>query len=170
MDKFSYIRNQDFISPTKGKMGLDRVLSEIKKFIDEKPDIFYRLVIGSDSHLRRYQGKTIADFVTAIVIHRQGLGGRYFWLKIPQDQTYSLRAKIYTETIISLELAQKLVPKLKSLLDGENYALEIHIDVGESGPTREMIKEVVGMVNGNGFPAKTKPESFGAFVVADRHT
>jgi len=38
------------------------------------------------------------------------------------------------------------------------------------GPTREMIKEVVGMVNGNGFTAKTKPESYGAFVVADKHT
>ncbi|MBU3957376.1 ribonuclease H-like YkuK family protein, partial [Patescibacteria group bacterium] len=38
------------------------------------------------------------------------------------------------------------------------------------GPTREMIKEVVGMVNGNGFVAKTKPESYGAFVVADKHT
>lgn len=36
--------------------------------------------------------------------------------------------------------------------------------------TREMIREVVGMVSGNGFTAKTKPESYGAFVVADKHT
>jgi len=26
------------------------------------------------------------------------------------------------------------------------------------------------MVNGNGFTAKTKPESYGAFVIADKHT
>jgi predicted RNase H-related nuclease YkuK (DUF458 family) len=33
-----------------------------------------------------------------------------------------------------------------------------------------MIKEVVGMVAGNGYRAKTKPESFGAFAVADKFT
>jgi len=42
--------------------------------------------------------------------------------------------------------------------------------VGEVGPTREMIKEVVGMVTGSGFVAKTKPEAYGAAVVADKHT
>jgi predicted RNase H-related nuclease YkuK (DUF458 family) len=33
-----------------------------------------------------------------------------------------------------------------------------------------MIKEVVGMVTGNGFKARTKPESYGASNVADKHT
>jgi len=33
-----------------------------------------------------------------------------------------------------------------------------------------MIKEVVGMVTGNGFTAKTKPDSYGASKVADKHT
>jgi predicted RNase H-related nuclease YkuK (DUF458 family) len=32
-----------------------------------------------------------------------------------------------------------------------------------------MIKEVVGMVNGSGFEAKTKPESWAASSVADKH-
>ena len=31
-----------------------------------------------------------------------------------------------------------------------NGIFEIHIDVGPLGPTREMIKEVVGMVQGDG--------------------
>ena len=82
-----------------------------------------------------------------------------------------MRDKIYQEVFLSLELAQKLVPVLKdNLTDFAPYDLEIHIDVGEVGPTREMIKEVVGMLTGNGFIAKTKPESYGAFVVADKHT
>jgi predicted RNase H-related nuclease YkuK (DUF458 family) len=42
--------------------------------------------------------------------------------------------------------------------------------VGPVGKTRDMIKEVVGMVNGNGFVAKTKPDSWGASSVADKHT
>jgi predicted RNase H-related nuclease YkuK (DUF458 family) len=32
-----------------------------------------------------------------------------------------------------------------------------------------MIREVVGMVVGNGYTAKTKPESFAASSVADKH-
>ena len=50
------------------------------------------------------------------------------------------------------------------------YNLEIHVDVGEHGDTREMIKEIVGMVTGNGFVAKTKPDAYAASYVADKHT
>jgi len=48
--------------------------------------------------------------------------------------------------------------------------VEIHLDVGRSGETRELIREVVGMVAGSGFDAKIKPESYGASSVADKHT
>ena len=110
--------------------------------------------------------------MTAIVIHRQGKGGRYFWRRQKVDKIATLRDKIYTETLLSIQAAEKLVPLLKKTFNGstQKYELEIHIDVGPNGPTREMIKEVVGMVNGNGYQAKIKPESFGAFSVADKHT
>lgn len=162
---------EEFVNPSKGRLSLGQVVSEIVDFIGEDPDLGYSLVIGSDSQVRRENGVQEVDFVSAIVIHRQGKGGRYFWQKIKRTKVYSLRDKIYQEVFLSLELAQKLVPVLKdNLTDFAPYDLEIHIDVGEVGPTREMIKEVVGMVTGNGFIAKTKPESYGAFVVADKHT
>jgi predicted RNase H-related nuclease YkuK (DUF458 family) len=159
-----------FISPTKGKLTLKTLIKEITGFVDENPGARYSLVIGTDSHNTSADHK--ADFVTAVVIHRVGRGGRYFWVKTTRDKIYTLRDKIYTETLLSLDLAQNLVPELKTYLKKGNggYELEIHIDVGEFGETREMIKEVVGMVAGNGFKAKTKPESYGAFVVADRYT
>lgn len=160
-----------FISPTKGKLTTNKVIAEIVDFISEEKNIFYSLVIGTDSQEKRLNGVREVDFVTAIVIHRHGKGGRYFWSKSKKQRIYTLRDKIYAETLASLELAQKLVPILKDALAGlAPYDLEIHIDVGEVGPTREMIKEVVGMVTGNGFTAKTKPESYGASVVADKHT
>lgn len=163
--------NLNFISPSKGELTLEGVISEIVGFIGEDKNVFYSLVIGTDSQEKRLNGVREVDFVTAVVIHRQGKGGRYFWTKSKKQKIYSLREKIYAETWASLELAQKLVPILKDALTGlAPYELEIHIDVGEVGPTREMIKEVVGMVTGNGFVAKTKPESYGAFVVADKHT
>jgi uncharacterized protein len=170
METSKYFPDEIFLSPTAGTIRLTEIISEIKKYIREEPESFYRLVIGSDSHARKDHGNETLDFVTAIVIHRKGRGGRYFWHKIPQNKTYSLREKIYAETLISLDLAQLMVPRLKKVLNGENYVLEIHIDVGEHGPTREMIKEVVGMVSGNGYTVKTKPESFGAYVIADKYT
>ena len=160
-----------FVSPTKGELATDEVISEVADFIGEEPDAAYTVVIGTDSQVKRENGLQEVDFVTALVIHRHGKGGRYFWHKVKDKKIYSLREKIFTETYYSLEWAQKLVPLLKEAVRGyAPYELEIHIDVGEVGPTREMIKEVVGMVTGNGFVAKTKPESYGAFTVADKHT
>lgn len=159
-----------FISPTKGKLTIKKLIQEITGFVDEDPEVRYSLVIGTDS--RNATNDHRAEFVTAIVVHRVGRGGRYFWIKSIRDKIYTLRDKIYAETFLSLDLAQKLIPELKTYLRPGNggYELEIHIDVGEVGPTREMIREVVGMVVGNGFKAKTKPDSYGASTVADKHT
>lgn len=161
---------ETFISPTKGKVNLEEVVDDLVEFMREEPDYFYRLVIGSDSKTGKPDLQKPVEFVTAVVIHRKGKGGRYFWQKRKIGNIATLRDKIYTETLLSIQLAEKLVPNLTRKLNGERYKLEIHIDVGDVGPTREMIKEVVGMVTGNGFEAKTKPESYGAFVVADKHT
>jgi len=163
-------RSDFFISPTKGKITAEKMVDELVHFMGEGPDDFYRLVIGTDSKSGKPDVRRPVNFVTAVVIHRKGKGGRYFWQKNGVDKIGSLRDKIYTETILSIRLAEKLVPQFTKRLNGERYKLEIHIDVGDVGPTREMIREVVGMVNGNGFVAKTKPESYGAFVVADKHT
>ncbi len=162
--------NGQFFSPSKGKVGTSRMISDIADFVDEESGSFYRLVIGTDSQERRANGTTEVDYVTAIIIHRLGKGARYYWKKIRKNgKTPQLRDKIYLETLMSLDTAQSIVPKIRKLVSPAKYDLEIHIDVGPLGPTREMIREVVGMVNGNGFTAKTKPESWGASSVADKH-
>ena len=145
------------------------LIREIASFVDEEPRSFYRLVIGTDSQARTVEGKGEIDFVTAVVVHRRGKGARYFWKKERKEKIPVLRDKIYTETLLSLDTASKLVPLLRDAISAAKYDLEIHIDVGPLGPTRDMIREVVGMVNGNGFVAKTKPESWGASSVADKH-
>ncbi|OGM20600.1 hypothetical protein A2955_03195 [Candidatus Woesebacteria bacterium RIFCSPLOWO2_01_FULL_37_19] len=159
-----------FYSPSKGSLNLAQIVSEVGSFVDEEPSSFYSLIIGTDSQTRRINGKAEIDFVSAIVIYRKGRGGRYFWKKEKKFQKPVLRDKIYTETLMSLDLAQKIVPLVRKLISPAKYDLEIHIDVGSLGPTREMIREVVGMVTGNGFTAKTKPDSWGASSVADKHT
>lgn len=164
-------KSDTFISPSYGKMSLEKVVSEITKYLHQDPESKYRLVIGTDSRDRLIQGKKLTNFVTAIVVHRIGRGGRYFWRNGFHQQIKSLRQKIYTETLRSVEVAQIVVPELSSKLNRKNkWELEIHIDVGNTGDTRSMIKEVVGIVSGNGYTPKTKPESFGASTIADKHT
>jgi predicted RNase H-related nuclease YkuK (DUF458 family) len=163
-------QNNYFTSPSFGRLTIGEMVDSLVAFMAEEPDLFYRLVIGTDSKCGRHDRVRVVDFVTAVVIHRKGKGARYFWQKNRVDKIGSLRDKIYTETLLSIQLAEKLVPALTKKLNGERYRLEIHIDVGDAGPTREMIKEVVGMVNGNGFTARTKPEAYGASCVADKHT
>lgn len=159
-----------FFSPSKGELTLDELVFEIAQFIKEEPDNLYRLVIGTDSQIRGSDGSSEIFFVTAVVIHRIGFGGRYFWAKEKRIQKMFLRDRIYTETLLSLSAAETLVPLLRIAVPDSLYDLEIHIDVGPNGATRDMIKEVVGMVTGMGLIAKTKPDSYGAYVVADRHT
>jgi len=159
-----------FFSPSKGELTLEELVLEIQKYIKEEPDQLYRLVIGTDSQIRGSNGSSEIFFVTAVVIHRIGFGGRYFWSREKRAQKMFLGDRIYTETLLSLQLALSLIPLIRNAVPDGLYELEIHIDVGPNGATRDMIKEVVGMVSGNGFTAKTKPDSYGAYVVADRHT
>lgn len=174
MDTSVNIQDIRFESITHGELVVDDVLDLIKEFLEDDPKGEYSLVIGTDSHEKNgtsLENRTI-NLVTAILVHRRGFGGKYFWNRRYISKIHSLREKIYAETLISLEFAATFVPLLKKRLNGSspNYNLEIHIDVGEHGDTREMIKEVVGMVTGNGFIAKTKPEAYGASYVADKHT
>lgn len=159
-----------FFSPTKGRMSFEGVVLDILNFMKEEPKMKYRLIIGTDSGNGNYLTKK-SDFVTAVVIHKIGKGGRYFWQKTKKDKTATLRNRIYQEANLSLNLAQRLLEKLRKHAGNKwsRYDLEIHIDIGKGGPTREMIKEVVGMIEGNGFSAKIKPEAYGASSVAHKH-
>ncbi len=159
-----------FLSPTKGYVSTPQMLIEVAAFVNEDPKSFYTLIIGSDSQAKHINSHVEIDFVTAIIIYRKKKGARYFLRKERQTRRPILRDKIYTETLMSLDMAKVIVPQIQALISQEKYDLEIHIDVGTKGPTRDMIREVVGMVNGYGFVAKTKPDSWGASSVADKHT
>ncbi len=169
------LTDEIFHSYTHGILNITGIIEKIREFLEERPNAQYSLVIGTDSHekkeVQKSKGSSI-NLVTAILIHRKGFGGKYFWRRQQQRNIHSLREKIYAETMVSLNFASIFVPLFKKSLNGHspNYNLEIHVDVGEHGDTRTMIKEVVGMVTGNGFVAKTKPHAYAASYVADKHT
>ncbi|MGM0409879.1 MAG: ribonuclease H-like YkuK family protein [Bacillota bacterium] len=156
-----------FTSPTDGVLSFKKMYKTIMNFVREKPGYNYNLIVGTDSQPAINE----AVFVTAVVIYREGNGGRYFYHKEKTVLKVGMKQRIYYEVSRSLETASKLTAKLaeEEYLD-ENLNVQIHVDVGNKGPTNNIIKEVVGMVVGSGYEAMIKPESYAASSVADKHT
>ena len=155
-----------FISPTEGKMTIQKTYESILSFIYEKQNNQYKLIIGTDSH----PGLSESVFVTAIVIYRVGHGGRYYYHKQNVKMKSGFKKRIFHEVSRSLTVASKLTDLLSNEDESLLLDVEIHIDVGENGPSSSIIKEVVGMVIGSGYDALIKPDSYAASNVADRYT
>ena len=158
----------------KRHIKFDELIEEIANYINQKPQAKYKITVGSDS-----QGSNETQFVTAISILRVGNGGRYFWSKTEKVFCPTLRDRIYKETMHSITFVQELKSKLKEKLgeeffwpasQGGDNKIKVHLDVGHNGPTKDFIDGMVGMVKGFGFEAIIKPDSYSAFVLADRHT
>lgn len=162
-----------FYNPTKGNLTLDECVKEIFAYMQERPDRAYEIVVGCDS-----ASSEDPSFPATIVVRRMGEGGRFFLKKISYPggrKFYNFKQRILNEVCLSCELALILRERLEigklALTQRINWDFSyIHADVGERGATREMIREVTGLIRGNGFEPLIKPFSFAASVIADRYT
>jgi hypothetical protein len=161
-----------FNSPSYGQMSWEEALEKAVWFLNLDKNASYDVIIGTDSEAVN----GTADFVSAIIVHKKGRGGVYFWGRQTVKNLYSLKQRIWHEATLSLYMAQNLVDDFAkiglfdpstSLRTGLN--LEIHVDIGPNGKTRELITDIVGMIRASGFKVATKPSSWGASHVADRH-
>jgi len=153
-------------SPTHGKVTLDQLKQIISRFMSSDKKAKYEIVVGTDSQKIK---KDAYDFVSALIIHRVGWGGIYFWKRYLQDKKISLKERIYQEATMSLETSENFVNFFKT--NGiSKYDIQIHVDIGHNGETRDLITEVVGMVRASGYDVKIKPDSYGASKVADKYT
>lgn len=158
--------NGYYYSLTHGKCDPQTLRGYVKKYLEAEPLRSYKLIIGTDSQIKN---NTITDFVVAFIVHRIGAGGIYFWKRIVEEKKYVLKSRMYQEAIFSLQAAQEFLNLFKD--DGiTKFDLEIHVDIGQKGQTREVISEIVGMIRSSGFIVRIKPDSFAASKVADRHT
>lgn len=154
-----------FTSPTGLTLTTQEVVKGIVAFMRADGKYRYKVTIGSDSEKT---GSDSADFVTAVVCHRVGNGGIYFWHGAKAEGCKILRNRIWQEVLMSIDIAKDVVERLKKENTPE-FDFEVHIDAGENGPTRELIQELVGVVRANNFEAFTKPNSYAASKIADRH-
>lgn len=154
-----------FHSPSKGRMELDEVVTDILDYVSNDITRSYKLLVGSDSH----PGSQGTCFVSAIIIHREGKGARYYYSRMMEPRVRIMRQRIFYEASLSLALADQLNEALKEK-GVKDMPVEIHLDVGTHGDTRELVKEVTGMIVNSGFDARIKPDACAASKVADKYT
>ena len=160
-----------FYNPTKGSLSLPKVMEELICYMKEKPERNYEMIVGCDS-----SANEDPTFPVVVVMLRRGEGGRFFLKRIhyPERKFYNRHERILEEVMLSCKLALWLRENFTARMKEEgannlNYQfLYIHADVGENGLTKDMVKEVAGLIRGNGFEPVVKPESFAASKVADR--
>jgi len=160
--------NEKFYNPTKGSLSLNEVLEEMAAYMEEMSHKQYEVIVGCDS-----SATEDPTFPVVIVVLRKKAGGRFFLRRVhyPTRIFPSRRQRILEEVLLSCQLALWLREHfgLVALEHGLKYDFQyIHADIGQNGITRDMIKEVTGLIRGNGFEPKIKPESFAASTVADR--
>lgn len=173
------IKSGQFFSPSKGNMNFNEVIKEIFDYISEQPTFFYDIIVGCDS-----PSSDKPFFPIAIVVLRTGAGGRFFLKKmhyadnflkrfsnVPNNWKQRILQEVYLSCELALTLRETLEKEFGQARAGFNYQFAyIHADVGEQGKTKEMVKEVTGLIKANGFEPRVKPFSFAASVVADRYT
>ena len=170
------ILDQRFFSPTKGLRDFPTVIEDIFEEVQHAAGRPLCISVGTDSE---EFGETV-KFVTIIHLWRVGRGARAY--RTEMQETLSLagrhgsarfRERIWREVLLTATLAQELRSALRERL-GASFleGIEVHADVGHDGGSSVMIREVIGMFKGYGFPdevIKLKPEAYAASAVADRY-
>lgn len=158
------IKEMRFQSITYGQQDIDSALGIIKERVHGSENDF-TLYVGTDS-----QSHSRTKIVTVIAVIEHGKGGFWFhtidWTK--RFGLEELRVKIYNETHRSIEIAKYV---LEFMFENDiDINIMVHADLGRGkfSKTADMIREVVGWIEAEGFPAEVKPQSWAASTIADR--
>lgn len=170
-------REMVFMNWKEREMTLEEVIEEMKQFMMKDPMGKYKLMIGTDSQVKR--DGTL--FITGVVLHRVGDGA---WacrkkVMIPR-RIWNIHQKISYETSLSEEMVFQFSSKLMEFEDiilpyiykGAQLEKEVHLDIGEGkrNLTREYVREMVSRIESLGFRAVVKPDAVVASGYANRFT
>lgn len=157
-------------SITYGEVDMKQIVDIIQKYTEKNPHGEYSVVVGTDS-----QNFDDTKIVVVVAVVEKGHGGIFFYDIKRVKRITNLRQKIYTETQMSLDCATSLLEEFEAKheengFDYEKIHFSIHVDVGENGPTKAVIPEIVGWVKSYGYDVCIKPESFVSSSVANKIT
>ncbi len=155
---------------TNGTLTMREAIDRIVDYINQEPNKESDIAIGTDS-----MTYTTTQFVLAITVHRLHNGGIFFYKRLNHDKIASLHYKLRQETAISVDAAEILIDEMFDrgidLTEKEsNIHFHIHLDIGENGPTKELIQELSGWITALGYDFEIKPDSYAASHIADRYS
>lgn len=116
--------------------------------------------IGTDSQ----QDGQKTQFVTVIVVHNPGKGGRAFYTVESVPRIKSLRERLLKEVWSSVMVALEVNEMISS-----ESELTVHVDANPNTKFKSSayVKELTAMVVSQGFTALLKPDAWAAMHVAD---
>ena len=141
-------------SETYGKLNIDNIPDKLLKFYNEKKDYNtpIQIIVGTDS-----QNFSDTKIVNVIAVICEGHGGIYFYQISHIDRINDVRQKLYTETGMSLEAADRILELIESDKKYDelysNATFTIHVDAGrsENGKTKDLIPAIVGWIKAQGY-------------------
>lgn len=135
----------------------DQTILDIDAFVRESTRAGQAVHVGADS----LQTGKVTQFCTVIAILTPGKGGRAVYCRETVPRIKSLRDRLFKEVWRSVEVAMSL-----SRLA---HDVTVHLDVNPSErfKSSKYVQELVGLVVGQGFAFRVKPDAFAASVCAD---
>ena len=149
----------------KKKINYEEVIEYINK---QSPET--RIYLGADSERYRKNGKWMADYTLAVVVHIDGCHGCKIFGEIQTEIDYDqkqerpvirLMTEVYKVADLYLKLADALVDR----------HVEIHLDINpeEEHASNIVVQQAIGYIKGVcQLTPQIKPEAFAASYAADR--
>lgn len=159
-------KREKWLTPTRGEFSFCEMVEAIKQYIEEDNSKEYIVIVGGDSQSFYCNGGA-TRCITTVIVRRIGKGAQYYYYSELNPISKSLRQKIWNE---ALSVYETIIDLKDEGLTKDIIDIVPHIDVGEKGETRKLIKEVTGLFLSEGYDVKIKPFSIGASSVADKHT
>ena len=144
-------------------------IAEVINYINSRsPET--RVYLGADSERYRKNGRWMADYTLAVVIHHDGCHGCKIFGEIQSEVDYDQRQdrpvirlmnEVHKVSELYLKLADALVDRY----------VEIHLDINpdEEHASNLVVQQAVGYIRGVcQMTPQIKPNAFAASVAADR--
>lgn len=161
-----------FRTPQGQPITISDIAIRIADFILSDKQSDYEITVGTDS-----QNFHDTKMVEVVAVHKKGRGGTYFYNIEYIHRITNLKQKINEETSRSLMIANELLEALEDyllengiLLDDLNVSFQIHCDIGKTGKTNILIKEITSWITSQGYVCLIKPDSYAASSVANKYS
>lgn len=147
------------------KLDYDKVMEYIRQ---QSPET--RVYLGADSERYMKNGRWMADYTLAVVVHLDGCHGCKIFGEVQTEQDFDQRqdrpvvrlmTEVYKVSELYLKLAEVLVDR----------QVEIHLDINpdEEHGSNAVVQQAMGYIKGVcQMTPQIKPNAFAASVAADR--